>query len=174
MSMAAANGDGIERERSAVMQLDAASRIRRQRMRKERVALGQRERALQQAVAHLTADEALLRAQRDAWRDRWRSWARGGCVAEAAGLRRDHATLCALARLIDDRRSALRSDRVRLDDAWDDWRRRERAARQLDDALHDRELALHRTLRHADERRHEEDALSAHRPPWHRSVVPLP
>jgi hypothetical protein len=149
-----------QREQTSVKQLKSVSQARQIRLQTERVALTERERALEQAWEAQRLDEDLLAQQRAQWVTAWQAWAQtGGALRHAVALRRDKELLVDMATLVARKRAELQVKADRLAEDISAWAKRWHAAQEFEESLEERARVLRTSLNRASERQRDEESL---------------
>lgn len=149
-----------QREHTSIKQLMSVSNARQIRLKTERDALTERERAMAQAWESQRQDEDLLAQQRVQWAGAWQAWAQtGGALCHAVALRRDKELLVDMAALVARRRAELqvKADRLAVDISA--WAGRWHAAQAFEESLVERGRVLRTSLERATERQRDEETL---------------
>lgn len=149
-----------QREHTSIRQLTSVSKARQTRLKTERDALTERERAMAQAWESQHLDEDLLAQQRAQWAGAWQAWAQsGGALRHAVALRRDKELLVDMAALVARRRAELQAKADRLAADISAWAGRWHAAQAFEESLVERGRVLRTSLERATERQRDEETL---------------
>ncbi len=149
-----------QREHTSIKQLTSVSKARQIRLKTERDALIERERAMAKAWESQRLDEDLLAQQRAQWAGAWQAWAQaGGALRDAVALRRDKELIADMNALVTRRRAELQVEEDCLAADISAWAGRWYAAQAIDESLVERGRVLRTSLERATERQRDEETL---------------